>query len=284
MRKRSDRSSQSAQAPGPRAILRVPDVLIALASKRGGSSLAELSSQLEVPKTSLHRLLRTLERGGYLAHASGAYTLGPAAFHLANLVAKAAPSTAFPACARPVLDWLAHETRETVMLGVLSDSKNEIVYVDVIDSAAAVRFTVPSGDRRPLYSAASGKAVLAFLPPDVQRAYLARAKFARFTPHTTGKAELPRLLREIQTKVVAFDRGGKVEGASGIASPIFDGDGSVFASVSVAGPADRIEAHRAQIESNVRAAGERISRVLGCSTYPQATGAGSLASVRRTPR
>jgi DNA-binding IclR family transcriptional regulator len=274
MPRSKDQPTQSArdESSGPRAILRVPEVLIALAAKRDGSSLAELSVQLEVPKTSLHRLLRTLERAGYLTHQAGLYLLGPASFHLASLVGKAAPATTFPACARPVLEWLAQKTGETVLLGVLSERKTEIVYVDAIDSAASVRFTIPIGDRRALFSAASGKAVLAFLSRAEQQTYLANTEFTRFTPDTTRKKELTGLLREIRNSAVVFDRNGKVVGASGIASPIFDGDGKVFASVSAAGPTDRIETNRTQIESLVCKAGERISRVLGFnSDYPPAS-------------
>jgi DNA-binding IclR family transcriptional regulator len=268
--KRTSKSTRD-ESSGPRAILRVPEVLIALAAKRDGSSLADLSAQLEVPKTSLHRLLRTLERAGYLSHQAGLYTLGSASFHLASLVGKAAPATAFPACARPVIEWLAEKTHETVLLGVLSDRNTEIVYVDVIDSDASVRFTIPIGDQRPLFSAASGKVVLAFLPRVKQQAYIENTEFIRFTPDTTRKKELPSLMREIQQKAVAFDRNGKVVGASAIASPIFDSDGKVFASVSVAGPTERMEAHRIKIEPLVRKAGERISRVLGYSAdYPPA--------------
>jgi DNA-binding IclR family transcriptional regulator len=257
------------EAAGPRAILRVPEVLLALASSGGGSSLAALSAQLEVPKTSLHRLLRTLERGGYLSYVAGLYLLGPASFHLASLVGKAAPSSAFPACARPVLEWLATQSHETVMLGVLSDDKDEMVYVDVIVSDASVRFTIPSGDRRPLFSAASGKAALAFLPAAARRSYVANTEFTRFTALTTRKKELPSLLREIRSTAVAFDRGGKVVGAAAIASPIFNREGEVIASVSVAGPTERIEANRLQIAPLARSAGERISRLLGYdAVYP----------------
>lgn len=256
-------------ATGPRAILRVPQVLLALAVSRGGRSLAQLSVELEVPKTSLHRILRTLVRSGYLSCQSGVFELGAASLHLATLITKAAPPDAFPACARPTLEWLAAASHETVLLGVLSDARSEIVYVDVLDSDASVRFTIPVGDRRPLYSAASGQAVLAFMPPEIQRAYLTHTKFTRFTPHTMTRASMPRALRDIQKDAVAFDRGGRVAGATGIASPIFDRDGNVFASVSAAGPAERMDTHRRKIEKLVRDAGERISRVLGYrAAYP----------------
>lgn len=270
------------QSAGPRAILRVPEVLLALAAKREGCSLAELSARLDVPKTSLHRLLHTLVRGGYLTRRADVYVLGAASFHLASVLARAAPSSAFPACARPVMEALASDTRETVLLGALEKRKLEIVYVDVIDSVASVRFTIPVGDRRPLYSAASGKAVLAFLTRGEQAAYLSKTRFTPFTPHTTRKTEMSRVLREIQRTALAFDRDGRVEGASAIASPIFDAEGKVFASVSVAGPTERIEAERESIGARVSEAGERISRLVGFGgAYPRGEGVVSVAG-RRT--
>jgi DNA-binding IclR family transcriptional regulator len=260
-----------ADAAGPRAILRVPEVLMALAAKPGGCSLAELSPRLGVPKTSLHRLLRTLERGGYLTSQAGVYRLGPSSFQLAGLIGKSAPASTFPACARTTLERLARETQETVMLGVLTGEEPEVLYVDVIDSDAPIRFTLSAGDRRPLYCAASGKAVLAFLPAQAQRDYIRRTAFTAFTPQTSRKQHMPALLRAIGESAVAFDNGGKVTGASGIASPIFDGAGEAFASISVAGPSERIEAHRARLEPMVRSAAERISRLVGYGEgYPPA--------------
>lgn len=254
---------------GPRAVLRVPEVLMALASKPAGSSLAELSPRLNVPKTSLHRLLRTLERGGYLTSQGGLYRLGPTSFQLASLIGKSAPASAFPACARPTIERLAQETLETVMLGVLSGKEPEILYIDVIDSEEPVRFTLHSGDRRPLYCAASGKAVLAFLPAEAQRVYLKQTGFTPFTGRTTRKEEMAELLREVRETGVAIDNGGTVIGATGIASPIFDREGTAFASVSVAGPSERMEAGRARFEPLVKNASEGISRLLGYSgDYP----------------
>ena len=244
---------------------------MALAATPGGRSLAELAPALGVPKTSLHRLLRTLERGGYLTSQGGVYRLGPTSFQLASLISRSAPSTALPAAARPTLEMLAQETQETVMLGVLSGDEPEILYVDVIDSAAPIRFSLAIGDRRPLYCAASGKAVLAFLPDHAQREYLDRTAFTAFTSQTTEKREMPELLRDVGTSAVAFDDGGKVSGAAGVASPIFDRAGEAIASISVAGPSERIAANRARLEPLVRSAGERISRLIGYGDgYPSA--------------
>jgi DNA-binding IclR family transcriptional regulator len=254
---------------GPRAILRVPEVLMAVAAERGGATAAALAQRLNVPKTSLHRLLHTLEAGGYLQRQAGLYTPGPQSFRLAALVGQAMPAADFPACARPMLEWLAHETGETVMLCVLSERGNESIYADVIESEAPLRFTVRVGNRRPLFSVAAGKAMLAFLPPAAQQQYLDHTEFLQFTADTTHKDEMPALLEQVRRDAVVFDRNGIVDGASGIASPVFDRKGDLFCAVSIAGPTDRVVAHRAQSEQLVLAAGERISRVLGFSAaYP----------------
>jgi IclR family acetate operon transcriptional repressor len=254
---------------GARAILRVPQVLIEIASSRSGQSLADLSAQLSIPKASLHRIVRTLESGGYLVHDAGIYRLGPNSFHLAGLIVPLAPGRAIPVVARPELERLAEATGETVMLGVLSDDRTEIVYADVIDSKEAVRFTIPVGDRRPLYSVASGKAVLAFLPPDALRAYLGHVAFTAFTPHTTNKEALPGILPAVRASGVAFDDSGRALGASALASPVFDASGKPICAISAAGPTDRIAAQRSHIELVVRKAGERISRVMGYGgAYP----------------
>lgn len=254
---------------GPRAILRVPEVLIAVATRRGGASLAELGQVLGLPKTSLHRLLRTLEHGGYLVREGGRYAPGPESFRLGRLLGQAATSDDFPASARPVLESLARESGETVMLTVLSDRGHEIVYVDVIESEAPLRFTLRPGNRRPLYAVASGKVMLAFLPAEAQADYLAQAEFVRFTADTTRREEMPQVLQAARESAVVFDQNGIVDGAAGIASAAFDAEGRVFCSVSVAGPTDRVRAHRTALEAQVLAAGERISRVLGYDgVYP----------------
>lgn len=269
--KDATRDEAEREDAGPRAILRVPEVLMAIAGKRGGSSLAELSQELKVPKTSLHRLLNTLEHGGYLIRQGGLFIPGPESFRLARLIGQAAPAADFPACARPVLERLAQETGETVMLCALSERGAESIYVDVIESEAPLRFTVRVGNRRPLFSVAAGKAMLAFLPAADQARYLEQTDFLQFTADTSRKADMPALLAQARAAAVVFDRNGIVDGASGVASPVFDRDGKVFCAVSIAGPTDRVVAHRARAEPLVRAAGERISRILGFGgDYPPA--------------
>jgi len=248
---------------GPRAILRVPEVLMAIAASGTGVAMAELALALKLPKTSLHRLLRTLEHGGFVVRESGLYRPGPESFRLAAALSQAEPSAQFPACARPVLEVLAEETGETVMLSVISDKQTESVYLEVIESPSPLRFAMRAGNRRPLFAVASGKAMLAFQTAEQQQRYLDQTDFLQFTVETTRPDEMPALLRRIRETGVAYDRNGIVDGASGVASPVFDKDGRAFCAISIAGPTERMDARRGEFERLTREAGQRISHILG---------------------
>jgi DNA-binding IclR family transcriptional regulator len=250
---------------GPRAILRVPEVLIAIAEHGNGATLAGLSRQLEVPKTSLHRLLRTLEQAGYLVSISGAFFPGPESARLATALQGVTPQLAFPACARPVLEWLAGVTGETAMLGMLAEHGRDIIYVDVIESKAPLRYAPSIGDRRPLYAVPAGKAILAFQSPAYRINYIESTDFRPVTPETTPKADLPPILERVRLEAVAFDRNGYIAGGSALASPIFGRDGIVRNTVSVTGPTERIVAKLDRLRDLTRTAGERISRTIGYS-------------------
>lgn len=248
---------------GPRAILRVPEVLMAVAARDGGIAMGELAQTLKLPKTSVHRLLRTLEHGGFVVRTGGLFRPGPESFRLAAALSQAAPEARFPASARPALEVLAEESGETATLSALSERLTESIYLDVIESASPLRFAVRAGNRRPLFSVASGKAMLAFRSAAEQARYLDQTEFLEFTPETSRREEMPALLLRARKAGVVYDRNGIVDGASGIASPVFDKVGNAFCAVSVAGPTERIEARRDALERLVLDAGERISRVLG---------------------
>lgn len=247
----------------PRAVLRVPEVLMAVAASPGGAHLPDLVEALGLPKTSLHRILRTLESGGYLEREGQVWRCGPESLRLARLLAGGGEARSFPACARPAMERLARETGETVMLSELSHCGRESIYLDVIESDSPLRFAMRPGHRRPLYSVASGKAMLAFQPAEAQARYIEQTDFIRFTPETATREALPGILAEAAAAGVVMDRNGIIDGASAIASPVSDAQGRVFAALSVAGPTERIERNREAITALVRAAAQDVTRRLG---------------------
>jgi len=247
------------------------EVLLKIAEAPRPQSLRTLNDKLDLPRASLHRLLRALTTGGFLVENGGAFSLGTQSRRLHRAIGRSMPHSAdeFPQCARPIIERLASDTGETVILGSLSEERKEIVYSDVIVAESPLQYAVPAGDRRPLYSSATGKAVLAFLPRDEQRRYLDETAFEQFTPYTTRKDQIGALLERLRSNGVIHDRDGHFVGAGAIASPIFDARGAVFASVVVAGPNERVDSHPHDIPTLVRDAGEAISRLLGYNgLYP----------------
>src|SRR2546423_244536 len=75
-KKVSDDGSDAERAFGPRSVLRVMDILQALSTEPEGLTLAKLSEQLQLPKTSVFSLLKALEGGHYARGHDGRYTLG----------------------------------------------------------------------------------------------------------------------------------------------------------------------------------------------------------------
>jgi DNA-binding IclR family transcriptional regulator len=264
--------STSLDDNGSRGVLRGLDVLRAVAQRRDGATFTQLREDLQLPKASLHRLLRSLEQERYLSQRSGNFFLGAESTRLAGLVTRATHAEEFPASVVPVAEWLAMETGETIVVGVLSERMTEVIYVHVINSDAPLRITVPIGNRRPLYSAASGKIILAYLPHDFQQRYLAETSFEKITRFTSIAADMPAILQAARHDGIVADLNGSFVGVSGIASPGFDAAGNIFCAISVVGPLDRIDADYDRFRLLTREAGDRVSRTLGyLDEYPPAS-------------
>src|SRR5579862_7719643 len=173
-----------------RSAMRLVALFEALAKSEEGVSLAELSTTLAAPKSSLLGILRSMVALGYMEHGHGLYRLGPKSFRLA---ADILAVRRFPNLVRPILQDLAAKSGETVFLVVLDQLAQRMTYADIIDSANPVRYTVPTGTTRPLYVSAGGQMLLAYQEPAWIDAYIRAARLDALTPRTITD---PRLLRE----------------------------------------------------------------------------------------
>lgn len=251
--------------------MRVLHLLVELASRRQEVPLSELSLSLNLPRASLHRLLRMLEAAGYLRNRAGHYSLGGKAFELARLIVSSSGGTDLVQVARPSMLQLRDLTHETVIVAVLSESRREMVYADVLVVDSPLRYAVPAGDRRPLYSGASGKTVLAFFSPVEIENYMAQATFEPLTPQTATRESLPQMLETVRRDGVLVEEGGHHVGALAIASPLFNVHGEAFGAIIVAGPQERLARQIARATRAVHEAGTTISRKLGYEgAYPGA--------------
>ncbi|WP_244314870.1 IclR family transcriptional regulator [Paraburkholderia unamae] len=180
-RARKPGTEATTASPGPRATTRIAQVLRILADHPQGATLTGLAELSATPKTSLLALLRALTHAHYLAHNGGKYALGVEAFKLgAAIVAQ----RRFPEIARPVMERLALEAGETILIGQLASDRPSMVYVMSAESRSAIRFIAGIGERRELFSSSGGRVLLAAMSEAQQAEYLRTADLRAHTPAT----------------------------------------------------------------------------------------------------
>ena|SRR5437773_1085317 len=238
-------------------------------AKQQAISFQEISSALPFARTTVHRILYSLEKLGYVekADAKAQYRLGPKFFELTD------PAVHFrrlQSLAKAVMIDLLVRYSETVNLGVLDEG--QVAYIEVLQSPSALRIAANAGDRNPVHSTALGKVILAFLPEEELESILEEHPLIKMTPKTiTQKAHLIEHLAAVREQGVAFDLGENVEGVVCVGAPVFDQRGRIVAGLSVSGPTSRMESKLSGIRDEVRNAGLKISRMLGPLTATDLT-------------
>lgn len=274
-----------ATATGPRSLTRLLGLFDVLARSKEGMTLAELNQALQSPKSSLLNLLRPLVNDGYLACDSGRYRLGSSIFRLAANIMSV---WNFSSTMRPYLEELAARSEESVYLGVLDTQARVITYVDSIESSKAVRFSVPVGAARPLYSTAAGRVLLAYADTQWLDDYL---RTVRLEPYTAATVSSRKALREELEKIrrtrISVSMGETFPESGAIAAPIFGADGKNIAAVAIGAPMSRLESRIAELRPIIaeiagRASGSTRSMLRAAeSPEPVAAKAGST---ERGPR
>jgi IclR family acetate operon transcriptional repressor len=236
-------------------------LLEALAEKEA-LSLAEAALLAGVSKSSAFRLLATLEGAGFaerLPH--GGYRAGGGAVGWAGrLLGRLDERT----LARPILERLREETGETVNLALLR--RDRLVYVEILESPAALRIADVAGDPAPLHATALGKAVAAHLPEGRLAPLLGPEPYARLTDKTiTSWKKLRSQLARARECGFASEVEESLPGAACVAAAIVAGD-RVLGGVSVTGPRARLDAARiAACGARVRSAAAEIAARLARS-------------------
>jgi len=210
--------------------------LLRVVSDEGPGTVADLAERSGLNRTVVHRLVTTLERRRYVQRDDrGDVGLGPALIELGEQVR---PN--LRAAAAVPLKILAGAVHETAVLSI-ADGDEAVAIDQVEDLGHIIRVDYRPGLRHPLHRAAHGRAILAF-----------RSETA---PSDPG-------LVEIRRRGYALSHDELQAGAAGIASPIFDGQHNVIASIGIVAPVDRMPAERRAADAVVEAAAA-TSRQLG---------------------
>jgi len=231
---------------------------------RGGNqepvAFSEIAKNLPFSRTTIHRILYSFEKLGYVekAESTSHYRLAAKFFELTGV---AVHFRQLQSIAKSVMQNLMTRHAETVNLGVLD--RGQVAFIDVLQSPSSLRIAAFPGDRTPVHSTALGKALLAFLPETEINAILSEQPLIKKTPQTiTRKGHLLEHLASVREQGVAIDLEENLSGVTCIAAPIFDHAQRPIAAFSISGPSARMNAKLNAVKDDVRAAALIVTRML----------------------
>lgn len=216
------------------ALTKAFGLLEATAGYPAGRTLAELASEVGVPKPTAHRILNSLTALGYLEKpAAGIYRQS---VHAKRLVSNAASRRLIEAAAVPLRN-LHTLTKETCNLGMLRHDR--VLYVEVLECMLPLR-RIATRTSDPFHTTSLGRAIAAFLPAEKLQKLLAKARMERRTPFTvTDRGQLLDIIATVARDGFSIETDETDVGVTCIGAPIFSGDGVVAGSISISVPTAR---------------------------------------------
>lgn len=231
------RPRTSPEPETPKVLDKALRVLEAFGERSPEWSEAALQEHLDIPSTTLNRIVRGLEGAGYLLRgADSRYRLGLAAVRLGT---RAAASLDLPAVLEPHLRELANRTAELVILAVPDLATGHAIYVAIADSPKRLRVTAELGTRVPLSAGATARTILAFQPRAQIDVVLARPLERLAAGTLTDVATIRRGLATIRRRGWGLSWQETYDGAWAVAAPLLDGAGCALAAFGVATPISR---------------------------------------------
>ncbi len=218
---------------------RTVEILHTVGAAPSGLTLTEITARLDLPKTTVYRMLQALVKHDFLRKEklSKIYRLGPA---LLTLGANSLHQWDLRSIARPFLQQLSYASNETVCLNVLH--KNMAICLETIESNRSTSFVVKVGRLMEFHCSASGKAILAFQPDEQIRRIVAETGLAACTSRSiTDIDQLLEHFQMVRQEGYAFCDGELEIGVRAIAAPIIQEDTQVVGSVAIVAPAERLE-------------------------------------------
>jgi len=239
-----------------RAVERALDILL-LFLERAEWSMTEMAERTGLHKSTVHRMLATLERKGFVARDSltERYRIGMRIWELAaNLSSSDDPASSL----LPEMERLRDMLGETVSLYV-RDGK-ERIRIQAVQSNQPIRRVAPVGARLPLYVGASSKVLLAWGDEETLRLVLGDPEW----PDSIDKTAFLEQLAAIREAGYATSFEEREPGAAAVSAPILDRSGRLTAALSVSGPSGRLtpEVMQSYVPA-IREAARRMGMMLG---------------------
>ena len=229
-------SGHDAMSQANGVIERALVVIEALAGCATPVPMSELARIVGYPKSTTHRMLRSLTERGFAARVGHRYSLGPRLLRLTRHTAE--PNNRMRRV-MPFLVELHNRTAAAASLAVLSQGQF-VVYSEVLYDRGGPLPALRRAAGLPAHATAAGKVLLAYAPAALGG--YDRQALPSLTPHTlTEFNRLHSELGAVRRRGVAFAREEYALQEIEVAVPVFSPNGSVFAALSVAGHADLLD-------------------------------------------
>jgi len=232
--------------------------LLEVLSMADGLGLSEVARRAELPTSTVHRLLTTLERRGFVSHdpATGLWVVGLGLFRIGSAYLRIRK---LPDIGHALIRELSMSVDETVNISMV-DGK-ELVCVGQAEGHAAVRAFFRVGRRLPIHASGGGKAILAAMKPDARRVWLGNAPLERYTDHThVDYAALEADIEAIHARGYGIDDEEHTLGMRCVAAAILDEWDEPVGALSISAPTVRMpEARIDSLGAVVRQAARRLT-------------------------
>lgn len=204
---------------------------------RDGARVTELAKELDIPKSTVHRHLQTLEDLEYVMKTGDIYHIGSRFLYVGSAVRHREEAYIQ---IKPKVQGLAAETDERAQFMI--EEHGYMVYVHRETGDRAVQTNTQLGKQMPIHATSGGKAILAELPDEEVDAIIDRHGLAEHTQNTiTDKDELYEELRQIREDGVSYNDQEFIDGLRAVSVPIIGPDGRVLGAIGISGPSHRLK-------------------------------------------
>lgn len=242
------------------SVIRAFSILEAFSLKKNEQSISELKVATGLPFSTLHRLLATMEKIGYIRQNSetGKYRLGIRNFILGNQVKLV---TELRMIAAPILKSLSDKYNETVHMAVELDG--QLLCIEKVEAHHRMSVTPSAGGFESLHRTSVGKCLLAFADKAYQEEILGKLELTKHTEYTiTDKEVLWHQLADIRKNGYSIDNQELELGLMCFGAPIFAHSGECIAAMSLSIPIVRLGDRSDDIRNDVQKAAGQITDML----------------------
>ena len=237
-----------------KSVERVFAILEMFERERRPLSLKELSEYCQIPTSTCHSLVHSMLNRSYLYQTGRRKDLYPTR-RLFDVGSTIVANDMILQRLEPTMEMLRERTRETVILG--KRQKDNVTYLEVLESPQTIRYSASVGDVKPLHSTCIGKTMLGAMRPQDLRDFLEKHPLERVTDTTiTSYARLMDALEEGKKNGYYTTRGENVVDVTAVAVPV--SVNNELLGIAVAGPSHRMNAVFEEIVSSLRAAQDML--------------------------